>query len=406
MPIYCAMTDLSPIVFCHGLFGWGEGMFGGYPYFVGVHRLLKKKGASLPPALFPSTGPISSLHDQACELFYQLKGGRVNYGKAHSQKYSHAQYGRTYDIPLYSIWDSANPLDFVGHSMGAPVIRMLQHLLAENFFSVEDECDYGCSASWVRSLTSVAGVHNGSTLTWVLGFDEDTSEVPSNAWAIQLITRAFSKYAALQARKRESADFYDLHLEQWGIANDRDLGFSIERVLSDPRFMLSGDWAFHDLTPNAMEAFNRRTRDYPDTRYYSFSIRSTISLPIGISLPVPYATHFFLIPFSFAMGKYKCASKKWKAVFSRSWRANDGMCNTWSQNCPKLGREDTYGRFPRPVRYRLTSRKIPPKGVWLWVSSLRFVDHAEVAMLPHLLRLSFSTRFYRRIFYLVTKTRE
>jgi len=33
---------------------------------------------------------------RACELFYYLKGGTVDYGVERSEKYGHSRYGHTY----------------------------------------------------------------------------------------------------------------------------------------------------------------------------------------------------------------------------------------------------------------------------------------------------------------------
>ena len=43
----------------------------------------------------PSMGPFTSAWDRACEVYAQLVGGTVDYGKAHSEKYGHERYGRT-----------------------------------------------------------------------------------------------------------------------------------------------------------------------------------------------------------------------------------------------------------------------------------------------------------------------
>lgn len=34
-------------------------------------------------------GPVSSMHDRACELYYTIKGGRVDYGEEHSRECGH-----------------------------------------------------------------------------------------------------------------------------------------------------------------------------------------------------------------------------------------------------------------------------------------------------------------------------
>lgn len=83
--------------------------------------------------IFSRVGPVSSLHDRACELYYSLIGGTgnfvllrtflsqysphlVDYGKEHSAAYGHSQYGRTTQ-GLYPQWSSENPLHFLGHSI-------------------------------------------------------------------------------------------------------------------------------------------------------------------------------------------------------------------------------------------------------------------------------------------------
>ena len=47
---------------------------------------------------------MGSAWDRTCELYAQLTGTRVDYGKAHAEKYGHARYGRTYEKPLFPGW--------------------------------------------------------------------------------------------------------------------------------------------------------------------------------------------------------------------------------------------------------------------------------------------------------------
>ena len=70
-------------------------------------------------------GGLSSLHDRACEIFYQIKGGRVDYGEDHASEFCHARYGRTFS-GLYPAWSSSSPIHIVGHSLGGTTVRMLQ----------------------------------------------------------------------------------------------------------------------------------------------------------------------------------------------------------------------------------------------------------------------------------------
>ncbi len=395
-------SETSPIVFCHGLFGWGERQLGGYPYFVCARRLERKEPDACPPFLFPSTGPISSIHDQACELFYQLKGGTINFGKDHSERFCHARYSRDYSgCGMYPEWSAERPLDFVAHSMGALVVRKLQYLLETGFFSREDGVDYGTSSRWIRSVTSVAGVHNGSTLTWILGADEDTGIARNDATALRLLTRLITRYAALQQRFSSLTEWYDLRLDQWGIERNGDLSGSLTRILEDPAFYASKDWALYDLTPNALEEFNAETREYADTWYYSYVTRSTVPLFFNLEFPVPYWTHFFLIPFAIKMAFFRPKSARWKKIITAKWHANDGMCPSWSQDIPKLGR-DSSSIFPSQ-KNKSRNKRTPESlgslesGVWHLVRRFRKVDHGEFAMIPHILRLGYGKRLYKKI---------
>lgn len=380
----------SPIVFCHGLFGWGDHELGGYPYFFCAELLRKEEADSLPRFIFPSTGPISSLHDQACELFCQLKGTRVNYGGEHSLKFSHAQYSTDYSgKALYPEWDEDHPLDFVAHSMGAPVVRMLQYLLETEFFSAEDGVAYGTSARWIRSITTVAGVHNGSTLTWILGADKNTGLLKKNAVLVRFLARVLERYARLEARNGKLAGIYDLHLGQWGIAAGSSMKESIGNFFKSPAFVESEDWALFDLTPNAMEKWNPVLKEYPGTYYFSYVTRSTFSLFGVLELAIPVYTHWFLIPFSLAMGRYQ---------IDRRWHANDGMCPSFSQTHPHLGRLASMRKFSR--------KKEIECGVWYVMKKFRKIDHAEIAMLPHLWRTGMGKRIYRAIVRMISDTRK
>ena len=64
-------------------------------------------------------------------MFYQLKGGKVDYGHAHSTKYGHDRYAETYNTPVYPEWGTLDEngqvrkVHLVSHSFGGMDCRLM-----------------------------------------------------------------------------------------------------------------------------------------------------------------------------------------------------------------------------------------------------------------------------------------
>ena len=83
-----------PIVLIHGFMGWGPEETGGYNYWGGREvsaQMLRDEGHTV---FTVSVGPVSSNWERAIEIYTQLKGGRVDYGKAHAEKFNIIQKDR------------------------------------------------------------------------------------------------------------------------------------------------------------------------------------------------------------------------------------------------------------------------------------------------------------------------
>ncbi len=164
-----------PYVFVHGLMGWGNydaqykimpywGMFNG--------ELLGKLNDKGYDCYAASVAPSSSAWDRACELYAQLTGTVVDYGKAHSEKCGHDRYGEDFTgKALIEKWDSDNKINLLGHSFGGATIRVFASLMAvgseaEIQATPADEISQfftGGKEDWIYSLTSLAAPHNGTT---------------------------------------------------------------------------------------------------------------------------------------------------------------------------------------------------------------------------------------------------
>ena len=124
------------IVFVPGLFGWGPGELGGFPYWGDALKQFDGNRFQIHEA---KCGPISSFHDRACEIFAKIKGTAVDYGAEHSAAAGHDQTSRDYTGQGWvRDWSADNPVILIGHSAGAQTCLQLQQLLAEDFWHALD----------------------------------------------------------------------------------------------------------------------------------------------------------------------------------------------------------------------------------------------------------------------------
>lgn len=103
-------------------------------------------------AIDASLGPVSSCHDRACELFFALKGGRVDYGAEHSEQHGHSRFGQLCDAQHQS-WSASRPVLLLCHSQGANTALALVELLERGAFA---SVGHATSSAWVRGICTIA----------------------------------------------------------------------------------------------------------------------------------------------------------------------------------------------------------------------------------------------------------
>lgn len=269
-------------VFVHGLMGWGSydevyslmpywGMFGG-----DLMEYLNDKGFDCYAA---SVAPTSSAWDRACELYAQLTGTVVDYGKAHSEEYGHDRFGTDYTgRALIDSWSEEDKVNLLGHSFGGATVRLFASIMETGSASEQEATDEeelsdffkGGKGDWIYSITTLAAPHNGTT-TYNTGDDSEESQSADSA-------------------------AYDMYID------------------------------------NAL-ALNETIVTLTDTYYFSIACDATEQNADGTYSPVTSKMESLFVSSSEAMGSFT-GTTKGGYVIDASWQRNDGLVNTISALAP------------------------------------------------------------------------
>jgi len=331
----CMADNKDPIVFVHGIAGWGRDEMAGYLYWGGgiiggnadIEAILRKNNFQ---AYTADVGPFSSNWDRAVELYYQIKGGCVDYGVEHSKRFHHSEKPnkKCYHKPIYPQWDENHKIHFIGHSQGGQTIRVLAGLLEQGWpeeqaKSIQIGELFTGGKHWIRSITTISTPHNGTTLANM----QNIIPLFTN------IVDAAKKLSASSSGQDNQKSLYDLKLEQWSLQRTEGelLGAYLMRVVSSsPK-----DFSFYDLTPKGAMELNRNTPISDNIYYFSFGTNATKfvgSRFLGIGMECPsekmqptlWISSLLISPctgFSL-LTKYQ------------SWMPNDGVVNTASMIAP------------------------------------------------------------------------
>lgn len=264
------MNNLKyPIIFVHGMFGWGqnEGINKKAPYWGAtsgsITDFLSDGGIECYAA---SVGPMSSAWDQACELYAQLTGTRVDYGEVHSKNHGHKRYGRTYDKPLFEGWNSDKKIHLIGHSFGGNSSRMLVHLLAngapEEVGAGKDISPLflGGKADFVCSVTAICSPLDGTK----------AYETAEKYKLINPLKFLAYNYAGVLGRTTFGHKFADFHLEQFGLTDSPDNKINASFVDAMKRMFNTEDCIAYDMYAKGSKELNARIKISPSVYYFSY----------------------------------------------------------------------------------------------------------------------------------------
>ncbi len=401
-----------PIILVHGFMGFERNPENRFFYWGGSKDLqeeLKQEGFDVRTA---SAGPVSSNWDRACELYAYIKGGRVDYGKTHSEKFGHARYGRTYR-GIYPEWGETDPetgeinkIHIVSHSMGGQTARMLAQLLWEKTNTeftegVNPSVLFTGSHPWISSITTISTPHDGTSLTRAVKRNPrvvydilinltslHTKQISLNqnfisdikTWNIQnknnllteKIVSAKENIQLISIGRDEK--IFDIKLDQWDIYHFK--GETQEdyrkRIWKSPVWNNTRDISSWDLCPEGAAELNGWVKAAPDVYYFSWATEeSTSSILNSWQLPELEMNPFLKAP-SFFLGSYTDRKEGQpeveKLIVDKTWWENDGVVNTNSMDGPSLNSTD------RIVPYS----GIPVKGVWNYMGKLPSMDHGDI----------------------------
>lgn len=395
----------DPIVLVHGFLGFGDEQFAssGFKYWGGFDNIIEHmRAGGKHIVLGASVGPISSNWDRAAELYYQIKGGCVDYGSHHTARFARfgalrqpsgkcwaadpANNPNNYPAALYPAWDAQHPIHLIGHSQGGQTIRALIELL-ENGSPHGDEGGgelyQGGKVGWVKSATTLAAPHDGTTLRDAIG-----DFLPA-------LTSLTGGVAAMAGEKRKTLRHEQLGLEQFGIGRrPAETALAFRERASSASFwdQENFDSAQHEMGPDGAQQFNAWVKTSPSVYYFSVANsatetgsaccnetdrmlapfqKSTFQYPRRDMAPLtkPYAGEW-IIPSRMrrGLGAYT-QNAPGRVPIDSAWFVNDGVVNTISMRFPK----------GHPVR---DFDGTPMRGHWNFLGTYRGIDHFDLVGWP------------------------
>ena len=254
-----------------------------------------------------SVSPEGSAWDRACELYAQLAGSVVDYGKAHSERCGHERFGRDYSKdPLIPDWEKGVKIVLLGHSFGGATVRLFAEILAngsDEELAVTEEEDLspffrGGQGKRIQALVTLAAPTNGTTAYDMHedeNFDPDAVKVPKvDLWMGKLFSSR--KTAEKDGRSLDDYAAFDMHID------------------------------------NAL-ALNERISTLPDTYYFAIPCSATEAAEDGTHKPIRKIMEGIFRKSAAQMGCYT-GTTAGGFVIDDSWLENDGLVNTVSAKAP------------------------------------------------------------------------
>ena len=297
-------------IFCHGLNGSGQydESYKKHPYWGGKSGdMIAEYNNKGYRAYAASVSPQGSAWDRACELYAQIAGVKTDYGRAHSEKYRHARFGKDYsNQPLIPAWNEKTRIVLIGHSFGGATIRLLSALLSdgseeERKVTPDNEISdlfKGGMSERIFAIVTLAAPTNG-TSAYSLGMDPNfNADKTGLPFYYQIIGKITSAFTAIKKSDRDPQDYAD-----------------------------------YDMIPDNAMALNKTIPTLANVYYFSVAANATYMDSDGTWKPNRTIMDALFMNNSVNMGKYT-GTTPGGYVIDEKWFPNDGLVNTYSARAP------------------------------------------------------------------------
>lgn len=348
------MKNNYPFIFVHGTLGYGDNDFvsklANY-WGLSTGNLIKNLNQKGLESYAPSLGGLTGLWDRCCDLYARLVGGTVDYGKAHSEKYGHPRFGKTYKEPLIKNFDEKHKINLIGSSFGGPNVILFSSLMAygsKEEREVTDENDLsplfkGGHGKYINSVITLAGVNNGTTL-----FEIGRPALKPLNFLMCSVSNLFGKFPFL-------SEFHDLGMEQFGLQKRDENGKFVSTPFDFGKIKNacnSKEGTFYEMGLTELQELNEKFKTNNDAYYFAFPYRTTKTNKNQKENPL-LSTLFIHIPFAFLMGRYENSS----LGVDEKWFQNDCLVNTISEKAPFNSKSEEFvkqrGNFERGTWYNM-----------------------------------------------------
>jgi len=363
--------DCYPIVFVHGMGGWGDGapINGIMPHWGmtagSVKDYLNGEGYECYAA---SVGPISSAWDRACELYAQITGTRVDYGAAHAAVHHHDRYGEDYGKPLVPGWNAKErKLHLIGHSFGGATARLFAQLCekgsaAERAATPAGELspEGGLSPLFsgklkgrIASITTLGAPHNGSTAS------------EPNVGGINVFATVFKAMMVMGEIVPLQGDIIPFRLGHFGISFKSFWRTPWNVASTYKNFIEGSDNVFADTNIDGAAALNKTIQCLPGITYFSYAAQMSHDDGKGNQVPNDGMSFLFKSA-SKAMGlKHEPYRTAGDVLIDDQWLPNDGLVNVIS------------ARYPFNEPHKTYNGKNIKTGVWQLMPMIESWDHFD-----------------------------